>query len=462
MAHQRIIGSNPSGSADLGIDFASVFAAAPVGLAVLDADLRYVQCNAALATINGIPASDHIGRTVREMVPELADKIEPRFRKVFQTGLSAGATKVTGSTPKAAGLERWYLENVTPLKDSRGRVRHILVTVQEITALEAAEAELRTSQRALGAWQQVSPDGLSIMRAVRDDHGAVTDFVWEYVNPAGLRIMGAGPLVGRRLTEILAGSREHPALLPRYAGLLTEPGLSEVELSYEHDGRTLWFRDAAVAIDSERIAVGFRDISRHKLKEEQARLVSRELRHRVKNVVAIVSALVSQKARFDPGSREFAESLRGRLDALAGAQDLLAAEGEKDVPLDAIARAALGPFGDARLRVQAGPPVAVRARSVTLLTMALNELATNAVKHGALSAPDGAATLSWMLQSDGLELLWRESGGPDVSPPAREGFGSRLLADAARRLPGGRLSREFRREGVQVTIAFDVTRGRAG
>lgn len=462
MAQQRIIEASSSGDVDVGIDFSALFQAAPVGFAVLDAELRYVRCNDALATINGIPPGDHIGRTVREMVPELADKVEPRFRKVFQSGRSAGTTKVSGSTPKAVGRERWYLEDVTPLKDRRGRVRHILVTVQEITALEAAEAELRTSQRALGAWQQVSPDGLSIMRAVRDEQGRVSDFVWDYINPAGLRIMGAGPLVGSRLTQVLAGSRDHPELLPRYARLLAEPGLSEVELSYEHDGRTVWFRDAAVAIDSERIAIGFRDISRHKLKEEQARLVSRELRHRVKNVVAIVSALIEQKARFDPSGRQFAESLIGRLDALAGAQDLLAADGEQDVPLDAIARAALGPFGDARLEVEAGPPVAVRARSVTLLTMALNELATNAVKHGALAARDGAATLSWSLKSDGVVLRWCESGGPEVSPPGHEGFGSRLLADAARRLPGGRLNRHFHREGIQVTIAFDLTEGRAG
>lgn len=457
MGHDDKATARPAGDVDL----AALFQQAPVGFAVLDPDLRYLQCNEALATMNGIPAARHLGRTVREMVPELADQVEPRFREAFRTGQPV-ETRVSGLTPKAPRRIRRYLEEVTPFKDSDGQVRHILVTVREITDLETAQADLQASQRALGAWQRVSPDGLSMMCAVRDDGGQVVDFVWEYANPSAMRIMAAPQLVGRRLSEVLTDSLTHPELFPRYVRQLSTPGVSEVELSYNYDGRTVWFRDAAVALDTDRVAVGFRDISRHKLKEEQIRLVSRELRHRVKNVVAIVSALIAQQARYSADIGEFSAAVLQRLDALSGAQDLLAADGERDVPLEAIAHAALDPFGSPRIVVQPGPPVAIRARSVTLLTMALNELATNAVKHGVLSVEQGVAVLSWTVSQHQVGLEWRESGGLEVSPPLREGFGSRLLAEAARRLPGGALHRAFPPQGAQVTIAFAAAAGRAG
>ena len=97
----------------------------------------------------------------------------------------------------------------------------------------------------------------------------------------------------------------------------------------------------------------------------------------------------------------------------------------------------------------------VHAGSVTLLAMALHELATNAVKHGALSCPEGSATLGWTVEDARVELDWSEIGGPPVSEPTREGFGSQLIAEAAERLPQGALRRVFRPEGLRVTITFD-------
>jgi two-component system CheB/CheR fusion protein len=438
------------------VDFESLFQVAPIGLAVLDADLRYVRCNDALAQMNGLPEQALLGRTVRDVFPEMPAEIEARLRTVFRTGEAQTGVRITGRMPSAPDRRTW-VESMTPLRDSDGKIRQVLVGVQELPALLEAETSLRATERALKASQQLSPDGLTIIRAVRDMQGAVIDFVWEHANPAAQAIMGQDSLVGRRLSEVLPGSREHPDLFQRYARLLTQAEASDVELSYDLDGKVIWFSDTAVAIDSERVAIGFRNISRRKQVEEQTRLVSGEYRHRVKNLIAVVAGLVSQQARFAPDVPQFANALLKRLDALAGAQDLLAAsDAEHDVPLERIVQAALDPFEAPRLQVDLGPPLSVRAGTVTLLTLALHELATNAVKHGALSVAGGSARLNWTLEGDRVELTWSEMEGPPVSLPEREGYGSRLLTDAARSLPRGVLRREFRPEGVRVTIAFDL------
>lgn len=440
---------------DSDIDFAALFQVAPVGLAVLDPDLRYVHCNDFLAEINGIPAGHHLGRSVRELLPELAAEVEPRFRQAFTTGRVQQALKVTGSTPKAPGLRRTFLESVTPLTDREGGVRHILISVEEITTLEEIQAALRESERTLRASQQLSPEAFTILRAVRDADGKVIDFIWEYANPATEVVVRAGNLTERRMLEVFKAARDHPMMFSRYAQMLSTSDVSEVEYAHQHRGVTYWFRDAAVAIDADRVAVGFRDITAQKRVADQLQLVTGELRHRIKNSITVVAGLVRREAKFARDVPEFVAALLTRLSSLASAQDLLTADSNSDVALSEIVGAALNPFEARRLEVRPGPDLPVKAGSVTLLAMALNELATNAVKHGALSSPEGSATLSWTVQGERVELDWSETGGPPVSEPSREGFGSQLIAEAAERMPQGALRRVFRPEGLRVTITFD-------
>ncbi|RAK63408.1 hypothetical protein DJ019_16945 [Phenylobacterium kunshanense] len=445
----------------LEVDFGMLFQVAPVGLAVLDADLRYIRCNEFLAEINGIPASEHLGRTLRELLPELASEVEPRFRAVLETGKPQQGLQVTAITPRAPGLRRTFIENVAPLRDSSGKVGGLLIGIQEITALEETEAALRESERALRASQQLSPECFAILLAVRDEKGKVVDFIWEYANPAAEAIVRAGPLAGRRMLDVFPGSHDHPQMVPRYLRTLATGKASEVEYAHEFRGVTYWYRDAAVRVDRDRVAVGFRDITAQKRLTERLELVTGEFRHRVKNSIAVVAGLVSREAKFARSVPEFADALRNRLASLAAAQDLLTVDADSDVALADIARAALSPFEGHRLDVRPGPEVAISSGRVTLLAMALHELATNAVKHGALSAPEGEADLSWRVEGGRVALVWSESGGPPVAAPTREGFGSRLIADAAERLPNGGLEREFRPSGLRVTIAFDREDGAA-
>jgi two-component sensor histidine kinase len=161
-------------------------------------------------------------------------------------------------------------------------------------------------------------------------------------------------------------------------------------------------------------------------------LLNKELQHRMKNTLAIVQSLVAHTARrsaSDP--KEFQTVLESRLLALASAHDLLA-EGQWNIcELPDLATRALAAFtGDGKLRIK-GPVCTLRAECCVPLVLGLHELATNAVKHGALSAEHGSIDLTWRESPDPKKpeilLRWVERGGPAVGEPTRQGLGRRLL-----------------------------------
>lgn len=435
------------------IDYEQVFLIAPIGLAILDAGLRYVRCNEVLAGINGIPAADHIGRTLRELLPQLAGVVEQRFLEVIRSGIPTSGIKVVGETPRSPGITRTWLESIQPLSKHGGSCDHILVSVQEITPLEEAEAALHRSERLLNVSQQLSPDGFVIMRAIRKPGGEVVDFAFEYANPAAERFIGRGRAAGRSLLEMLPKSRSHPQLFERFARLLSSSDADEVEIVQERSGRTKWFRNSVVAIGSDHVAVAIRDISKRKRAEEELELVTGEYRHRVKNVIAVLTAIVRGTATDMEDAQSFSEALQKRLRIMAAAQDLISAPADNPVSLEAACQAALAPFNLPGLQLIAGPKVRIKRDAVVLLILALNELATNAIKHGPLSS-GGTASLSWWVAEGRVTLNWRECGGAYPSHVPEEGFGSKLIASSVRALPDGRLDREMKEDGLTIGISF--------
>jgi two-component sensor histidine kinase len=195
---------------------------------------------------------------------------------------------------------------------------------------------------------------------------------------------------------------------------------------------------------------------------EGERLLKLELHHRVKNTLAIVQSLADQTFRgatdIHAARREFA----ARLTALAGAHDLLVETGWRDVSLEALAARALAPFHSAdgaRLAI-AGEPVQIAPETAVALVLCLHELATNAAKHGALSAEAGQVRLSWRVDETGgrrrLELEWRETGGRTPEPRTRDGFGTRLLTRALAARPDASSSLTLAPEGARWVAGFDL------
>lgn len=179
-----------------------------------------------------------------------------------------------------------------------------------------------------------------------------------------------------------------------------------------------------------------------------------ELQHRVKNTLAVVQALASETGRSADTFDGFYADFRERLLALASAHNLLSSAGWTACELSSLARESLRPFASARIRIE-GRPAQIPAVSCTPLVLALHELATNAIKHGALSSPDGEVTLCWKDEPIVRRLVWRERGGPQVTPPTRTGLGRRLL----RPQPGlDAVNLEFRPDGVVCEILLPPTR----
>lgn len=202
------------------------------------------------------------------------------------------------------------------------------------------------------------------------------------------------------------------------------------------------------------------DISERKLQEEKLAVIAREMEHRVKNTLALVQVLVDQSFR-QPRSVDEGRAIFGeRLSAYARAMDLLARDDGQGAELSELAGIALAPFQDCALQQIriSGQPVHLEPRLAATIVLGLHELATNALKHGALSVREGRVELAWVVRDGRLDLVWKESGGPPVSEPARKGFGSRLLGGALLQGYGGEANLRFDPGGVEFKLSCILRR----
>lgn len=189
------------------------------------------------------------------------------------------------------------------------------------------------------------------------------------------------------------------------------------------------------------------------------RLMVNELNHRVKNTLATVQSIVFQTLRGAEAPATNRDILTARILALSKAHDVLTSEQWSGADLEEIAGQAALPFrtglGEDRIRLN-GPEVRLPPKTAIAVALAFHELATNAVKYGALSTSDGHVEFSWTCADDGpcrdLEMVWREVDGPPVTPPTRAGFGSRLIQRGLSADLNGEVEMTYPRDGVVCTI----------
>jgi two-component system, chemotaxis family, CheB/CheR fusion protein len=206
------------------------------------------------------------------------------------------------------------------------------------------------------------------------------------------------------------------------------------------------------------------DATDRKKMEDHQTLLMHELSHRVKNTLATVQSITAQTLRASGVGQEARAALEGRLIGLARAHDVLMEQNWVSADLREIVSRTLNAFagnGSDRLRLE-GPPVHISPKAALALAMALQELATNASKYGALSNDTGHVKVSWAvraLPTPGLSLRWQESGGPPVASPDREGFGSRLIKRNLSMELGGAVDVVYRPDGVVCTVDFPLAGG---
>ena len=206
------------------------------------------------------------------------------------------------------------------------------------------------------------------------------------------------------------------------------------------------------------LTVIIRDITERLKADEQQRLLTEELDHRVKNMLSNVNAVLRMSAPSARSVAEFSDAVGSRIHAMATAHNLLQRARWDGADLALLCELVLAAYrsqtGNIRLE---GAPLMITPQAAQSIVLAFHELATNALKYGALSVPEGRVSVSWRriperAVADRARILWRESGGPPVAAPARKGFGLTVLQDMIAYALDAAVNCEFHPQGFTWTI----------
>lgn len=240
-------------------------------------------------------------------------------------------------------------------------------------------------------------------------------------------------------------------------------GAYETDFRILHANEVRWVSARGRGDDQgmvDRIMYGvFLDVSFRKIVEEDRELITREMHHRIKNLLTLSSALASIASRSTETKAAMHADLNRRLRGLAAAHDLIFSafhDQQRAVNLDELLRVLLNAYSTDGSRTEnvsiTAPAVLIGERSITSIAMLVHELATNSAKYGALSADTGRLVLVCHEEEDELELVWNESGGPaPVGTDQHTGFGS-LMTDRVIQQVNGSIMRNWTDEGLIVTL----------
>ncbi len=248
----------------------ALYATSPLGLAVLDAQLRYVRINDRLAEINGFSVAHHLGKTVREIVPDLADAAEPGLRRMLETGEPVVDLEIRGETAAQPGVERVWKEQWIPIYDAQGKVIGINVMAEEVTEQRQAETALQASQTQYGQLLGALNDGVCVCELLVNEDGTPYDYRFLEVNPAFEDHTGLKDAAGKTVYELI------PNLEPHWIETYSKVALSNESIRFEQGSAVMgrWFDVYAFPFglpDSRHFALQFRDISARKQSEEALR-----------------------------------------------------------------------------------------------------------------------------------------------------------------------------------------------
>lgn len=305
----------------------AIYDEAPVGLGLLDADLKFARINAALAEMNGFTVEEHLGRSAWDLLPDLRSSAEPLLRKVLESGEVLRGVEINGQTPAQPGVQRTWSEVFYPVHGPDGLRRGVGIFCVEITDLKQAR--------------------------------------------------------------------------------------------------------------------------------EREDLLTREVDHRAKNLLAVVQSIV-QMMKAQGTVAEFKDALIGRISAISRAHSHLSENRWNGVRLQSLIDDELTPYGIPFALAEETSEVVLRSSTAQALGMVLHELATNSAKYGALSTSGkvDVTCTSPGRDGDALLLQWTETGGPPVAEPKTRGFGTRLIERSVTHGIGGTLDYQFRPEGVSCAISI--------
>jgi len=302
--------------------------------------------------------------------------------------------------------------------------------------------------------------GICIARMKFDENNRAIDYLIVDGNLAYERHTGLYGTVGRWVSDFAPDLERH------WFDTYGHVALTGESVQFENGAVPLgnrWFEVEAHRVGNpadHEVAILFTDITAKRAERENQKLVNRELSHRLKNFVSIVQSMVTQSLKNAESMESAHAAISGRLLAFARAQDLLGDEILNGADIIDVVQSALSPHQteDHRIKIT-GPGFALSARRALGLSLALHELATNAIKYGALSNEFGTVDIEWALADNTFEFRWDEKGGPPVMAPNVKGFGSRLIETIVGGNFDGKGELDFAAEGVSFRLVSPVTTG---
>jgi PAS domain S-box-containing protein len=203
------------------------------------------------------------------------------------------------------------------------------------------------------------------------------------------------------------------------------------------------------------------DITERKRAEEHQSVLVAELDHRVKNVLATVSAVAGHTLGTSSSMDHFVAALDGRIRSMAAAHEVLSTRQWRGMPMAELVRRELAAYVSNSNAELDGPEVMLTAEAGQAMAMVVHELVTNAAKHGALSTKSGRVFVRWYLRMNGssqLVCVWQETGGPRVNAPKKSGYGTGVVRDLLPYEFGGTVDLSFAPEGVRCRLEIPIDR----
>lgn len=417
-------------------------------------DFQWVYANAAAERIIGKSSGWFVGRRLLEEMPgNRDDGLFDAYRRVVETG------------------EAWSQEFTYQHEGLDVFIRAVAARVGDGFAVSFADLSERRRTEILLRESETKLDGIV---------NSIDQMIWstqpdgfhDYFNARWYEFTGVAPGTtdGDQWSGLFHPDDQKRAWARWRHSLDTgEPYRIEYRLRH-HSGQYRWvigraqpFRDASGQIT--RWFGTCTDIHDLKTAEEERELIARELSHRIKNIFSVVTSLVSLSARGDPTARPFAQAVRSRIDALAKAHEYIRPHSPDSYPghelqtLHGLFKSLLAAYRDNQTErvIVTGCDAPVGVRAATAFALIIHELATNAVKYGALSAVGGTVSLSCSCDQDTYVVVWRERGGPALrGAPTRHGFGTIMSEKAAEAQLGARTHHEWAPEGLIVTLRIPV------
>jgi len=444
---------------------------APLGVAIFDREMRYLAASSQYLTDQGLPGDmPLVGRVHYDVFPE----IPQRWRDIHARALNDGAEFSDDADPYLApsGRTEWIRWSLKPWRTDDGEIGGVVLYTEVVTpsvearlSLEAAEGRYRAvfDQVAMGV-ARVAPDGRFL--EANDRFCTIAGYSRE------------------DLLELTFQSITHPDDLDSdvaqaRAILAGEIDTYSMEKRYvTKGGEVTWVNLTVALVRADGGAPDYfvsiiEDITYRKAIEaeqgryqDHLRLLINELNHRVKNTLATVQSMAAQTMRGERDLSVAYAKFEARLLGLSQVHDLLTRERWHGAGLQDVAERALQPFFSGapdRVRLQ-GPEVWLQPGPALTMALVFHELATNAVKYGALSTESGRVDLIWRFDeaAEQLGLIWAESGGPPVTPPTRVGFGSRLIQRALRGDLHGSATLNYDHDGFTCAMEARLPKAPAG